>query len=35
VREAHIRFGSVLPELAPEVLQVAAALEDDPDSLAF
>jgi len=35
VREAHIRFGSVLPELAPEVLQVAAALEDDRDSLAF
>ncbi|GJH24134.1 ribonuclease HII [Caballeronia novacaledonica] len=35
VREAHIRFGSVLPELAPEVLQVAASLEDDPDSLAF
>ena len=35
VREAHILFGSVLPEIAPEVLQVASAVEDDPDTLAF
>jgi ribonuclease HII len=36
VREAHaLVFGSVLPEIAPEVLEVASTLEDDPDALAF
>lgn len=35
VREAHILFGSVLPEIAPEVLQAASAIEDDPDAPAF
>lgn len=35
VREAHARFSSVLPEIAPEVLQVTADLEDDSDTLAF
>jgi hypothetical protein len=24
-----------LPEIAPEVLQVASTIEDDPDALAF
>jgi ribonuclease HII len=35
VREAHALFGSVLPEVAPEVLQVSADLEGDSDALAF
>ena len=35
VREAHLLFGSVLPEIAPEVLQAASTLEDDPDARAF
>ena len=35
VREAHIRLGSVLPEIAPEVLQAAATLENESDPLAF
>ncbi|AET88911.1 MULTISPECIES: ribonuclease HII [Caballeronia] len=36
VREAHaLVFGSVLPEIAPEVLQVASNLDDGPDALAF
>ena len=35
VREAHILFGSVLPEIAPEVLQAASTIEADPDAPAF
>ncbi|SAL64830.1 ribonuclease HII [Caballeronia peredens] len=35
VREAHRLFGSVLPEIAPEVLQAASALEQDPDARMF
>ncbi|WP_244813635.1 ribonuclease HII [Caballeronia sp. Lep1P3] len=35
VREAHIRFGSVLPDIAPEVIQAAAALDADADALPF
>ncbi|SAK64080.1 ribonuclease HII [Caballeronia fortuita] len=36
VREAHaLVFGSVLPEVAPEVLQVSSTLEGDPGALAF
>ncbi|GAB5100126.1 ribonuclease HII [Caballeronia sp. HLA56] len=35
VREAHIRFGSMLPAIAPEVLQAAATINDDPDARAF
>lgn len=31
VREAHARFGSVLPEIAPEVLKVTAGVEDRSD----
>ncbi|WP_250512916.1 ribonuclease HII [Caballeronia sp. INDeC2] len=35
VREAHLLFGSVLPEIAPEVLHAASTAEDDPDARAF
>jgi ribonuclease HII len=36
VREAHaLFFGSVLPVIAPEVIQAASSVEDDPDALAF
>jgi ribonuclease HII len=35
VREAHALFGSVLPKIAPEVLQVSADLRDDSNELAF
>jgi ribonuclease HII len=35
VREAHARFGIVLPDVAPEVIAAAAALDQDPDARAF
>jgi ribonuclease HII len=36
VREAHaLFFGSVLPAIAPEVIQATATIEDDPDALPF
>jgi ribonuclease HII len=36
VREAHtLFFGSVLPDIAPEVLHAAETLGDDSDALAF
>jgi len=35
VREAHARFGIVLPEIAPAVLQAAEAADQDPDARAF
>ncbi|SAL81012.1 ribonuclease HII [Caballeronia choica] len=35
VREAHARFGIVLPEIAPGVIEAAAAADQDPDARAF
>ncbi len=35
VREAHARFGSVLPVIAPEVIQAAATVGDDADAFGF
>ena len=35
VREAHARLGIVLPEIAPGVIEAAAAADQDPDARAF
>lgn len=35
VREAHARFGIVLPAITPAVLQAAEAADQDPDARAF
>ncbi|MDR5854348.1 ribonuclease HII [Caballeronia sp. LZ062] len=35
VREAHLRFGSVLPDIAPEIIQATAALDADSEAHPF